>query len=108
MNQRNLFAGRERRDAGLAKVEGAESTPDTLWRLKAEEAVSYFCRQGAEFDAEDIRATAGSPSRPNMMGALFMSLRRQGLIVPTGRIRQADRSERHASQMRTWVSDDRP
>ena len=87
-----------RRDAGMARVEGAEHS---AWTAEALRWV-YRLPTGTEFTAEDLCAAVGRPERPNSVGARLSALARSGLIVEAGYV-QAERSERHASRMLRWA-----
>lgn len=98
-----LQEGRQRRDEG---VEAAGSTvPAVLasaWKVKAAEAMEELIRYGSHFSADDLVAIAGMPPRPNMLGGVFISARKAGLIRPAG-YTQATRPEAHARVQRTWA-----
>lgn len=106
MTQEDLFkatdaspkSGAELRDAGMALADGAE---DDAWKRAADAAIRALAASGAEFGAEEVRALAGSPSRPNAFGARFNAAARSGLIRKVG-YRKSSRPSLHAHPVAVW------
>lgn len=87
------------RDAGFHRVEAGE---DPRWVEAADRAIRDLAASGNPFTAEDVRRRAGSPRRPNSMGARISHWATKGLIRPAGYVR-AKRSSRRASRLGRWV-----
>ena len=100
-SQLSLFDGEARKQRGMAAVETAEAIHGA-WVERADAEILFLARTGIPFSAEDVRRTAGDPVHPNAMGARFNAAARRGLIRKAGVIK-ADRSERHANEMRLWI-----
>lgn len=85
---------------------GEEPVPvkDTLiaWKSRAMVEMSRLARSGVEFSADDITGAIGMPPEANMMGALFVSCHKTGLIRPVG-TRQGENPQRHGGSQRIWV-----
>jgi hypothetical protein len=96
------MTGAELRDAGLERAgSGGPVVPLILWQFHAEQAILSLCLADGNFGPDDVRRIAGNPPHPNVMGAIFRSMARRGLIVPAG-VGVARRPERHASICRLW------
>jgi hypothetical protein len=86
---------------GMADTAAAAS-PD--WWSRAERAVLWLAREGAEFQAYDVVERFGLDEPDNtakQWGALFGALRKAGLIEPAG-YAQSKRPTAMKSAVRTW------
>lgn len=90
--------GRRLRDEGMRK---ADAHVHPAWRAVASAALLELARTGRVFSAEDVTAIAGIPAQPNVIGSLFSTYARRGVIVEYGYV-QATRASRHASRTLTW------
>ena len=79
----------------------ADEHEDETWKHNADRAIHSLAAAGSEFTAEEVRAIAGSPSRPNAFGARFCAASRRGEIVRVG-YRQANRPSRHCHPIAIW------
>jgi hypothetical protein len=86
------------RDAGMFRALAAD--PD--WGHQALEAIRVLAREGSSFTADDVRAVAGSPKVPNVMGAVFAIARQQGLIRLVGSGRSG-RGSRRRGRRGVWI-----
>ncbi len=96
---RPLPSGQELRDNGIALVDGAEPL---AWKAKADAAIATLAASGLEFTAEDVRAIAGDPSRPNAMGAAFNRAAKTGTITYV-RHAPSSRPTLHRCAIRVWI-----
>lgn len=87
------------KERGMALADGAE---DDRWRKQCDATIEWLAMKRIPFSAEDVRAYVGEPSHPNAMGARFNAAARRGIIVKAGRV-QAQRAERHANEMSSWI-----
>lgn len=95
--------GEELRDEGAARVEeNQEQDDDGEWREAAWTELIRLAVAGVEFNADDIRAEVGSPTRANAMGALFLRAVREGLIERVGE-RGMTRPIAHARRTATYI-----
>lgn len=86
---------------GMADTAAAAS-PD--WWSRAESAVLWLAREGAEFQAYDVVERFGLDEPDNtakQWGALFAALRKADLIEPAG-YAQSSRPTASKSAVRTW------
>lgn len=97
--QGNLFEGRKQRDLGTERVELAE--PEA-WKSAARAWIVRRAGQPGEFNADDLRAAIGPPSRPNAMGSIFLWAVKAGLIRMSG-FRQRRAANAHAQRIAVYV-----
>lgn len=94
------YAEGERRKAeGMERADAAEG--DSEWKRSADAAIRELALTELEFTAEDVRAIAGSPTRPNAFGSRFLAAARAGLIVKTG-YRNSLRPSLHSHPVAVW------
>jgi hypothetical protein len=93
-------SGEQLRDQGAAVVEAFEKA-HTDWVQRANEALLFLARSGRDFNADDVRDIAGSPLRPNAMGALFLRAVRDKTVVQVGE-RKMVRPIGHARRTATY------
>jgi hypothetical protein len=84
--------------AGMAQADAAE---DEAWKARADIAIDQLAKSGREFTAEDVRAGAGDPRRPNAFGARLQAASRSGVIVKVG-YRASRRASLHAHPVALW------
>lgn len=96
--------GERRKHEGMERADAAE--PDE-WKARADAAIRELAASGQEFNAEDVRAIAGSPSRPNAFGSRFLAAARAGLIVKTG-YRNSTRPSLHATPSQSGAASNPP
>jgi D-arabinose 1-dehydrogenase-like Zn-dependent alcohol dehydrogenase len=84
--------------AGMAQADAAEHE---AWKTKADAAIDQLAKSGKDFTAEDVRAIAGDPSRPNAFGARIQAAKRDGTIVRVG-YRASQRASLHAHPIAVW------
>ena len=82
-----------------AKELGADGTP---WERAAWTKLLELASSGRKFTAEDLRAEAGDPPIDNMIGALFGTASRSGLIADIGTVTPV-RTERHGNKLTLWI-----
>ena len=90
-------SGEQLKAEGQARVDEAE---DPVWRACAFKTIETL-PPDVTFDADYIREVCGDPFRPNSMGSVFTTAKRQGLIE-VERYETAVRPSRHVSLMRVW------
>ncbi len=96
------MTGAELRDKGLEQAgSGGPVAMLAIWVWKAENAILDLCEAESDFTSEDVRRAVGDPPHHNVIGAVFRSMARKGIIVPAG-VGIASRPSRHASLIRTW------
>ena len=93
-----LDLGSVLRDRGIALVDAAEPAP---WKDRADAAIRELASSGAEFSAEDVRAIAGNPDRPNAMGARFNAAVKSGILVYV-RHSPSNRAQLHRCKVAVW------
>lgn len=74
---------------------------DRGWLPIAAEVIEELAAAGEEFSAENVRARAGSPVSPALVGAAFKIARLRGVIEPAG-LATAQRAVSHGRLLRTW------
>jgi hypothetical protein len=84
--------------AGMAQADAAEHQ---AWKTKADAAIDRLAKSGKEFTAEDVRAIAGDPRRPNAFGARIRAAWKAGTIVKCG-YRASQRASLHAHPIAVW------
>lgn len=99
--QLDLFSGEHPAEAAFY----AQVAAHRGWHVAAERAMSYLCRRGEPFTADDLRpllADCEPPTSVNAYGGLFMQWSRRGLIreVSGGPSRLRSRRGGHR---RVWV-----
>ena len=97
----DLGAGETLRDNGVTAA-GSTNPQAPAWRADAEAAIEVLAQTRTVFSADNLVAIVGPPPIPNMLGAVFLSASRAGLIVCTG-FRPAQRPTAHARMQRTWI-----
>lgn len=97
MSEQLTLTGAQRRDVGMATVDG---NADDRWRFEMDCAIRHLARKGRPFTADDVpdwlRDTAHHPSA---ISARFLAAVRSGLIVDTGRTVRSRRPEAHARRL---------
>jgi|10_taG_2_1085330.scaffolds.fasta_scaffold08060_3 hypothetical protein len=58
--------------------------------------------RGTEITSDDLRRLMPDPESPNVVGAVFTSARKLGLISRTGRSVPSNRSDAHGRLIQTW------
>ena len=91
------MTGRDLRDEGMEHASRGQDT----WQALAWLELTRQARSGARISADSITDIVGLPGRRNVIGALFSSAKRAGLIVEVG-YEQATRPSRHASRQLVW------
>lgn len=91
-----IEAGRELRDAGMAKVE--ERDPE--WKVEARAWIEARDR-GWEFVADDLTDEIGFPAAKSAVGPVFAWAARSGLIERAG-VRSSGIRTSHASIVQVW------
>ena len=71
------LTGEELRDLGISRVKAAA---DPYEIALIEETIRTHARSGREFTALDVRKIIGHLDSPNLMGAMFLSAAKAGLI----------------------------
>lgn len=79
-----------------AAMEGAEE-----WTARALTAIGNALR-GWTITADYLRRGIGDPPNPNVIGAVFRTAKRQGLIRYTGEQVLSTRPETHGRYIRVW------
>lgn len=97
-----MAQGRQLRDEGVAAV--SANPANALWRVNAEDALTYLIATGRPFTAADVIERAGMPPTPNAVGALFIGAKKSGRIKTTGQWRKSPRAVSHARELREWVA----
>src|SRR5690348_8431813 len=82
-------------------MELADASEGSEWKDRADAAIRSLAASGEEFTAEDVRARAGDPSRPNAFGARFSSAAKRGLIRRVG-FRNSSRPTLHSHPVAVW------
>lgn len=75
------------------------------WDAAAQRALWHLASSGQPFTADDFRrlmADAPDPHHPNTIGSFFRRARADGIIEPTGRVKQATTASRHGALIREW------
>lgn len=97
-----ITQARQLRDDGAAAAGSAVPTAlESAWRDMADKAMAVLIKDQVLFSAEQVRAVAGEPPHPNMLGALFLRWQKAGRIKPEG-YTQATHRAGHARILRTW------
>jgi hypothetical protein len=94
------------------KVEGIErvlANEDSEWVTRAKASAYRVAHRKREFTVEDLRDEwlregLGSPHSPNCIGALFHTIKREGIAIPTDRTCKATHLEGHGRSIRIWRS----
>ncbi len=89
--------GRDLRDEGMEHA----SRGQDAWKALAMLELQRQARTGNRITADSVTDVVGLPGRRNVIGALFSSAKRAGLIVEVG-YEQATRKSRHASRQLVW------
>jgi hypothetical protein len=97
-----LAYGQQLRKQGMRRVLDAT---DLRWKQAANKALAHLAESGQPFTAEDVRAIAGDPPRPNAMGAILRAGARRHDLIKVGR-QPATRPELHASELTVWQRKD--
>jgi hypothetical protein len=90
--------GSRLKSEGMALADAAEGDD---WKARADRAIRELAASGQDFGAEDVRAIAGNPSRPNAFGSRFLAAARAGLIVKVG-YRNSLRPSLHSHPVAVW------
>lgn len=99
----DLEEGRALRDDGASHAgDGAPAALTSGWRVKADECIDRLAKDGREFSADDLVAEVGEPPVPNMLGGVFLSASKRGMIRTVG-YRQGQRPSAHARVQRVWA-----
>ena len=76
---------------------------DTSWRPDALDLVERWATQGRRFTADDLREAMGRPApKHNMVGSIFTTAQRRGLITKVANTNSRTRS-RHGGHQYEWV-----
>jgi hypothetical protein len=94
-------AGREARDAAMARVDAAA---DPEWKDDAWSAIEQLVARGVDFTSDDVWRIVGfKPSEPRALGPLMMRAQRAGMIRNSGNRRNSERPEHHAFPCTVWT-----
>lgn len=95
-------AARARRDEALARVD-AHAPAD--WKARAQAVLVDVARRQPELIATDLwKAGLDAPHEPRALGAVLQRAVREGILAPTGRVAQTDRTKAHARPCAVWRS----
>jgi hypothetical protein len=83
-------------------MERADAAEGSLWKARADEAISALARSGIEFTAEHVRELAGDPEHFNAMGPRFAAAAKAGLIRYV-RHQKSNRPSLQSCAIRVWV-----
>lgn len=100
--QPDLFTGLDVRDVAYY----AEIAIHRGWDAAAQQAIGQLAKSGRPFTADDFRrlmVDAPDPHHPNTIGSFFRRAHADGLITPTGKVRQATTASRHGALIREWI-----
>jgi hypothetical protein len=90
------------RDKAIAKAEGGASY---AWLADAEKAIRSVAARKEHFTADDVWDTGLEPPRESRaLGAVFVRMKRDGIIAPTDMFKLTKRRLRHAAPIRVWKS----
>lgn len=86
----------------------ALSAADLQWRENAETALAKLIDSGRTFTADDLIDLVGlaneGVNRNNIIGALFTSYRKTGMIRSTGNYRPSMRISNHGRILAEWIA----
>lgn len=98
-------AGRQGRDEGMARAEGAA---DSEWKAAAIDAVEQLAHASAYLTSDDVWpllfAQQLGTHEHRAMGPVMQSAKRLGLIEATAAFRPSTRAKAHAGPKRVWRS----
>ncbi len=98
----NAIRGKALAEQGMAQAGSGHPVGVLVsWLSRARIGILWLCEADASFGADDLRRIVGDPPVANVMGAVFRSAAKDGLIVQDG-VDLARRPSRHASITRLW------
>lgn len=100
-----MTTGRDLRDAGVASVMAADTAITRLEKDDLVPIVERLAAAGKPFTADDVRnefPQGWEPRHPNLMGAVFLSCARAGIIRRVGH-RSSTVAARHSGTHAVWV-----